>query len=193
MAAMGRDIYIWEDSPSAIWNDLQPQPIYYPISIMYPIVGVIFLFLSIHFLLDKLLYSKAAKFAQSASKMTIPAWLPSSEYASQLTYDKLSPLHPKAFGKKMKNKFGKKLNNKQKKELIIYQKQCNEFSKNVSKYLTATFKVLVFGCVYFYGLALLYVDGRWFWDQPSMWNKTRENIRNGLMPQHAGHNRIFNL
>ena len=156
---MSSGLRFWQDSPIAIWNDLQPQKFYHPFSAIYPALGVIALFTFIHYMMDKLLYPRAAAYAKSLTNVAAPNWIKSSEYASKLTFEKISMLAPKSFARSMK-KFD--LDSTKQHELISYQKQCNEFSKHVSKYQTAFFKVIVFGCVYFYGLGLLYVDGGWY-------------------------------
>merc|ERR1712228_257565 len=76
---------------------------------------------------------------------------------------------------------------------MSYQKKCVEYNKHISKYQEATFKVIVFGFVYFYGLALLFVDAQWFWDQKAMWKQSTENMLNGIAPQSVGSHPLINL
>lgn len=175
----------WNDSVIDIWNDLQPQQTFYPFSSCYGGIITMIVFTIIHYIMDVVLYNKAASYADKEVKgLTEPKWIKKSKYASSLTYKKLSIIPSKKFGKKVIKKYELE-SSAQQQELISYQKQCNTYSKHISKYLEAAFKVIVFGSVYFYGLGLIYVDGQWFWDQKWMWAQGKL--------QHPGTNKYFNL
>ena len=157
---MALDLSIWNDSPQAVWDDLQPQQFHYPLSSMYPAIFIIVLFTIIHLMMDRWLHSYASRYAKQATNFSVPKWIKSSEYASRFTYIKLSSISPKKFAKSMKKfEFDDVLKPR---ELMSYQTKCVEHKKHVSKYQEASFKVLVSGFVYFYGLALLLVDGQWY-------------------------------
>ena len=176
---------IWEDSPIAIWNDLQPTKFYYLFSDCYPGFIMMILFTIIHYLMDVLLYSRASSYAnKQVNNLKEPKWIKNCKHKDELNYKTLSQISPKKFANKVIKKY--ELNsNEEQQELISYQKQCNQYAKFVSKYMEASFKVLVFGFVYFYGLAIIFVDAPWFWDQKYMYSQ-------GL-PQSPGDNKIFNL
>merc|ERR1719361_3063109 len=131
---MASSLRIWKDSPIAIWNDLQTEKTFHPLSSIYPALGVIAIFLFVHFLMDRLFLGKASNYARSVTNTKPPKWIKSSEYAKQLTFEKISAIPYKKFAKSMK-KFD--LDSSKQHELISYQKQCNEFAKHVSKYQNA--------------------------------------------------------
>eukprot|EP01084_Bolivina_argentea_P318350 552064_1 len=184
-----KPIYIWQDSITAIWKDLQPPTAYYPISSLYPSFAVICVITVVHYIMDKTLLSKASKYANNEVNLIQPEWINSSKYSSDLTKQKLIKISRKKLQIKLKKIFDE-LDSTQTQQLISYHKQLTAFEKHISKFLEASFKCIVFGFIYAYGLGLIFVDGKWFWDQKWMWSQSQLP---GSPTQPPGDNAIFNL
>lgn len=105
---------------------------------------------------------------------------------TQFTYQKLQWISPKEFRKNIAKH--DEYTAEQQRDLTAFQKACSVHSKHISKFQEALFKVVVFGSIYLYGLGLICVDGRWFWDQKWMWTQSAKS-----MPQPLGTHSFFNL